>query len=206
MKHHIDRTWVRGMSLLEVSVVVGITLVILMGAGTFISLSFKDQKILDDQLYGQREARRIVTEITNVVRTAEASSVGSYPIATATTSTLTLYANIDSDSLRERVRYWVTGTELRRGILKPSGNPLAYTGTENVTVLAHDVENIVKGIDTFQYFDENYIGTSAPLPFPIVLPNVRMVRVVVQIEKEESRSPVPIRVESITQIRNLKTN
>ncbi len=205
MKYYVGHS-IRGMSLLEVSVVIGITLIILMGAGTFIALSFKDQKILDDQLYGQREARRIVTEITNVVRTAESSSVGSYPIATATTSTLTVYANIDEDSLRERVRYWIQGSELRRGILKPSGNPLAYTGTEQVTVLVHNVENAVKGIDTFQYFTESYTGTGSPMVSPITIPNIRMVKVMVQIEKDQSKSPVPIRVESITQIRNLKTN
>ena len=104
------------------------------------------------------------------------------------------------------MRYWIQGSELRRGILKPSGNPLAYAGTEQITVLAHNVENGVKGINTFQYFTESYTGTSSPMTLPITIPNIRMVKVMVQIEKDQSKSPVPIRVESITQIRNLKTN
>jgi prepilin-type N-terminal cleavage/methylation domain-containing protein len=206
MKMFVLITRFRGATLLEVMVAIAITAIILLGAGTFLSTSFRNQKILDDQLSGQSEARRIVSEIVNTVRTAETSSVGSYAIATATTSTLTVYANIDNDSFRERVRYWLDGTQLKRGVTKPSGNPLSYSGPELVTVVTANVENNQKGINTFEYFGESYTGTESPLASPVVVPDIRMVRIVVQIEKEESKSPVPIRVESITHIRNLKTN
>ncbi len=196
----------RGVSLLEVMVVLGITSIVTLGAASFIILSFRDQRIINDQLFGQKEARRIVAEIVNTVRTAESSSIGSYAIAEATTSSLTIYANIDTDSTRERIHYWLSGTDLKRGVLKPSGNPLAYTGAEQVTILAHDVQNISKGIATFQYFDENYAGTGSSMALPITIPNVRIVKVVIEIEKDPTKTPVPLHVESLTQIRNLKTN
>lgn len=198
----------KGTSLLEIIVVIGITTIILLAAGTLLSLGFRDQQILNDQLFGQKEARRIIAEIVNTARTAEASSVGSYAIAEATTSSLTLYANSDTDTQRERIHYWISGTDLKKGVLKPSGNPLGYIGSEQVTILAHNVENITKNIPTFQYFDESYtgMGTSTAMSLPITIPNVRMIKVIIQIEKDKNKSPVPIRVESLTNIRNLKTN
>ncbi len=196
----------RGTSLLEVSVVVGIMSIIIVGAASFLIFSFRNQTILNDQLLGQKEARRIILEIVNTARTAETSSIGAFPISEASTSSLTFYANIDKDVLRERIHYWVQGTELKRGVLKPSGNPLSYVGSEQVTVLAHNVENIVKGIATFEYFDESYTGTGPSLSSPIFIPDITMVRIVLQIERDMNKSPVPLRVESLTHIRNLKTN
>lgn len=196
----------RGTSLIEVSVVVGITAIVTLGAASFIILSFRNQRIINDQLFGQKEARRIVAEIVNTVRTAEPSSIGSYAIAEATTSSLTVYANIDKDTLRERIHYWLQGTELKKGVLKPSGNPLSYVGAEQVTTLAHNVRNTSVGTETFQYFTESYAGSGAGMATPITIPNIRMVKVVIEIERDLNVSPVPLRVESITQIRNLKEN
>ncbi len=207
MKFFIQKiSGIRGASLLEAVVVLGITTIVTLAATSFIILSFRNQRVINDQLFGQKEARRIVAEIVNTARTAESSSIGSYAIAEATTSSLTIYANIDTDSLRERVHYWVSGTDLKRGILKPSGNPLAYTGAEQVTVLAHDVQNISRGIATFQYFTESYTGSGSAMTVPITIPNVRMIKVMVEIEKDVTKSPVPLRVESLIHIRNLKTN
>lgn len=196
----------RGTSLVEVTVVVGITAIVTLGAASFIILSFRNQRVIDDQLFGQKEARRIVSEIVNTVRTAEQSSIGSYPIAEATTSSLTVYTNIDKDSLRERVRYWLLGTELKKGVLKPSGNPLSYTGTEQVTTIAHNVQNNAQGTATFEYFDESYAGSGVGMSSPVTIPSIRMVKIVIEIERDASVSPVPLKVESLTQIRNLKEN
>ncbi|HRH23455.1 MAG TPA: hypothetical protein PK295_02400 [Candidatus Magasanikbacteria bacterium] len=198
--------YTRGTSLIEVSVVLGITMIVMLGASSFIILSFRNQRILNDQLFGQKDARRVISEIVNTIRTAEGSSIGSYPIAEATTSSLTVYANIDGDSLRERVHYWLTGTDLKRGILKPSGNPLEYTGQEQVTTIAKYVQNVSRGTPTFQYYTESYTGSQAAMTLPITITSVRMVKIIIEIEKDVTKSPVPLRVESLTHIRNLKTN
>ncbi len=196
----------RGMTLLEVAVVMGISLIVGLGATSFIILTFRNQRVLDDQLYGQKDARRVVSEIVNTIRTAEASSIGSYPIAEATTSSLIVYANIDGDSMRERIHYWLSGTDLKRGILKPSGNPLNYSGQEQVTTLASYVRNASRGTPTFQYFTESYTGSEAAMSDPVSITNIRMVKIIIEIEKDQTKSPVPLRVESLTHIRNLKTN
>ncbi|MBP9732276.1 MAG: prepilin-type N-terminal cleavage/methylation domain-containing protein [Candidatus Magasanikbacteria bacterium] len=201
-----NKRYHRGMSLLEVMVVLGITMVVLLGATSFIILSFRNQRILNDQLFGQKDARRVISEIVNTIRTSEESSIGSYPVAQATTSSLTVYANIDGDSLRERVRYWLSGTDLKRGIIKPSGNPLSYTGQEQVTTIASYVQNANRGTPTFQYFTESYTGSQAAMTLPITITNIRMIKIIIEIEKDQTKSPVPLRVESLTHIRNLKTN
>lgn len=196
----------RGASLLELTVVMGITMIVMLGAASFIILSFRNEQILNDQLFGQKEARKVLSEIVNTVRTAEQSSIGGFSIAEATTSSLTVYANIDTDTLRERVHYWVSGTNLNRGILKPSGNPLAYTGVEQVTTLAHDVRNNTLGIPTFTYFTESYSGSVTTSTVTTTITGIRMVKIMIEIERDQNKSPVPLRAESLTHIRNLKTN
>ena len=199
----------RGVSLLELIFVIGIFSFLTLAAGSFFIRTFQFDRIIGDQLFGQKEGRRIISEIVNVVRTAETSSVGGYPIGVASTSTLTIYANIDSDTLRERVRYWLEGTNLKKGVLKPTGSPLAYSGQETVTILAQNVRNNSINLPVFQYYDESYTGsgTSTALTIPVSLTSIRMVRVTVEINKQGGAfTSAPLRVESLTHIRNTKTN
>ena len=61
------------------------------------------------------------------------------------------YANIDSDTLYERVRFWVEGTILKKGVIKPTGVPLDYDlQNEDVTltVTAAGNSEVVAGVFT----------------------------------------------------------
>jgi len=198
----------KGLSLLELIVVMGIFSFLVVGVSMFMLSSYRYERIVTDQLSGQKEARRAVSDIINLVRTAEYSSTGGYPIEEATPYSLIFYANTDSDNFRERVRYWITqdGT-LMKGVVKPTGSPLTYDLENEVqTVIAEYVMNEVIEKPLFYYYDEDYTGTGDPLSYPLSVVDIRMVRVSIDIEKDIDKSPVPLNVESLTHIRNLKTN
>lgn len=198
----------KGLSLLELIVVMGIFSFLIVGVSMFMLSSYRYERIITDQLSGQKEARRAVSDIINVVRTAEYSSTGGYPIETATPYSLVFYANIDADNFRERIRYWITEDgKLMKGVVKPAGSPPVYNlGNEVQTVVAEHVVNQTVERPLFYYYDEEYIGSGDAMSYPLSVVDIRMVRVSIDIEKDVEKSPVPLNVESLTHIRNLKTN
>ena len=195
-----------GFTLLELLVAMGIfSLVILASAWIFIS-GLRYNTIIWDQLQGQTDGRRAVQEATDIIRKAEESSVGGFPIVLAENNELILYANVDADSYREKIRFWLDGTTLKRGITKPSGNPLNYSGEEDIVEIAHYIVNIAKNTPLFFYYDENYTGSESHLETPAEVADIRIVKIQLEIEKDPEKTPVPLQVESMAQIRNLKNN
>jgi len=195
-----------GFTLLELVVAMSIFSLIVLVLASFLIDGWRYNTIIWDQLQGQTDARRVVQETVNIIRKAEESSIGAFPVVLAKDNELIIYANVDTDFYRERIRFWLDGTTLKRGIIKPSGNPLNYSGTEQVVDLAHYVVNISKGIPLFIYYDENYTGVENPLTTPAEVALIKLVKVQLLIEKNPDKTPIPLRVESMVQIRNLKSN
>ena len=190
--------------MLELLVALGIFSLIIVSVAWLLIHGFRYNGIIWEQLKTQSDGRRVLRETVDVVRKAEQSSIGSYPIANAGAYDLTVYSNVDSDSYREKVRFWLDGATFKRNIIKPSGNPLAYSGIGQTVEIAHDAVNIAKGEALFSYFDENYTGVEMPMVQPVDTTKIRVVRIRLELEKDPTETPVPLRVESTAQVRNLK--
>ncbi|OHA89026.1 MAG: hypothetical protein A2741_02510 [Candidatus Zambryskibacteria bacterium RIFCSPHIGHO2_01_FULL_43_27] len=196
----------RGFTLVEVLISVGIMVAIGFAIANFQTDLFSINTGVQNNLSAQLEGRKILRTVISELREVSPSSLGAFPLAQAGTSTLTIYSNIDSDSYKERIRYFTVGNELRRGVLKPSGNPLVYnSANENVEVM---IRNIINGTSTpiFEYFDENYTGTTTPLSQPVNVLSVRLVRITVIVDKDANRPPGAITITSQGMLRNLKSN
>jgi len=197
----------KGFTLLELVVAIGIFLLLGVGFASILVVSLRTNDIVWNQLESQNDARHVLQEVVDDVRRAESSSIGSYAIVTSTAYEFAFYANVDSDSLREEVRFWLDGDILKKGVTKPAGNPLVYNAAnEEVRELAHSVVNITEGVNLFEYFDETYEGVGSGLVDPIDMTAIRSVRVSLEIEKDPDKSPEPFHAETFVQIRNLKTN
>lgn len=196
----------KGFTMLELLVALGIFSLIIVSVAWLVIHGFRYNAIIWEQLKTQSDGRRVLRETVDVVRKAEQSSIGSYPVANAGAYDLTVYSNVDSDSYREKVRFWLDGTTFKRNTVKPSGSPPSYSGAGQTVEIAHDVVNISKGEAVFSYFDENYTGVEAPMIQPVDTTKIRIIRVRLELEKDPTETPKPLRVESAAQIRNLKTN
>lgn len=197
----------QGFTLIEVLITLGIFTIVSGGAVAILITSIRSNAVIWEQLATQNDGRAVLREVVDDVRRAEVSSIGSYPIVSANTSSLIFYANVDNDLDRERIHYWHADEKLYKGVTKPSGAPLRYnTSTEVVKVLAEDVKNNEEGTDVFTYYDESYTGTGNPLSYPISVTDIRMVRVSLELEEDPTKTPVPLFVESIGMIRNVKEN
>lgn len=196
-----------GFTLLELLVAIGIFVLISLSAAWFVIHGFRYNKIIWDQLLTQSEGRKVLQQVVDAVRKAEESSIGGYSIATAQDYELIVYANMDEDGYKERVRFWLDGTTLKRGIIKPSGNPLQYqSSAEAVVEIAHSVVNIARNTPLFLYYNQDYDGSGAPLSQPVATGEIRVVRVQMELEENPDESPVPLYVSSLVSIRNLKDN
>lgn len=197
----------RGFTLIELLVAMGIFGLIVAAATWILVSSIRNNAIIWEQLATQNDGRRVLQEVVDDVRRAETSSIGSYAIETADEYEFTFFANIDEDTGRERVRFWLDNEELHKGVIHPSGEPLSYDpGGETDVIIARDVKNIAQTIPLFEYYDESYMGTSTPLTQPVAVTDVHVVRVQLELEEDPTQTPVPLHVETTVHIRSLKTN
>lgn len=198
----------RGISLIEVLVGISMFALLLVGITALYLSSVREKDIVFEQLLTQSEGRRAVQNFINDVRRATYSSIGAYPLQTAGTSTIIFYSDIDADTYRERIRYFVATGTLKRGVTRATGSPLTYvTSTEVITEMAHSIVTSPTG-SIFYYYDQNYTGgaTSTPLTQPVNVSTVRLVEIRLTIERDPFKSPVPLYVQTKTEIRNLKSN
>lgn len=194
-----------GFSLIEVLVGIGISTIIGIAIYSFQRDVFSINRVIVSNLSVQGEVRRTLKIMSAEIRTASPSSLGAYALTQTATSSFTFYSNIDSDASKERVRYFLSGTTLKKGIIKPSGSPLTYNpANELVTDLIHDLANAATS--TFTYYDEDYDGTSPPLAEPIDISAVRLVKITLVIDKDPAALPASMTLTTQVSIRNLKDN
>jgi type II secretory pathway component PulJ len=194
-----------GLSVIEVLVGIFILSLIGLAVYSFQKDVFSLNRIISGGLTAQDEARRSLKTMSAEIRTASPSSLGAYALVQTAPSSFTFYSNIDGDSFKERVRYFLEGTTLKKGVIKPSGSPLTYDpANEVITELIHDVANGTTSI--FSYYDENYDGTTQPLAEPIDISAVRLVKITVVIDRDPTQPPGPMTLTTQINMRNLKDN
>lgn len=204
MKHYCTNQ--RGLTLVEVLVSISIMVLIGLAIANFSRDIFSYNSSLQSNLTVQLDARKVLRTAITELRSSSQSSLGGYPISQAGTSSLTFYSNIDTDSDRERLRYFLQGNTLMRGVIHPTGTQLTYnTNNETFDTVVRD---IINGTSTpiFTYFDQDYTGTSSPLTQPVNISSIRMVKIHVIVDRDPNRSPIPITVMTQGTLRNLKDN
>ena len=195
----------RGITLVEIIVAVSVFSFLALAITSLFLTSWRYNSIVWEQLKTQNEGRKATQDFVNELRTASQSSIGAYPIEAAATTSVTFYTNIDTDTLRERVRYFMSNRNLKRGVIKPTGNPLTYNSlNEVVTEVAHDVANTTTPV--FYYYDSNYSGAEAALTYPIDVTAIRVIKITLQLDENPNLTPTPFFIESKGLLRNLKDN
>jgi prepilin-type N-terminal cleavage/methylation domain-containing protein len=197
----------KGFTLVETLVVVFILAIIMIGLTKFSLDVFYDNSVIKGSFSTAQDAEEIVRVMTKELRSASTGSDGSYPILTAATNTLTFFSDINGDGTKERVRYFLVGTTLEKGIEEPAGAPLSYANaTETISYIAYNVRNNASTTNTFDYFDDTYNGTSSPLTQPVAVAAVRLVRFTLILDSDPNRSPNPRTYTTQVSLRNLKDN
>lgn len=196
----------KGFTLVEIMVAIFIFVMIMLALSTFQRDIFFFGSNLQSNLSAQIEARRVLKTFVSEMRGASPSSLGSYPIESVASSSIVFFSDLDNDNIKERIRYYLDGDKIKRGVIKPSLNPVSYSGSENTSTVVRDVVNGAL-TPVFEYYSGGYISTStAPLSDPIDIAQIRYVKFHVEIDSDPNRSPEPVISETGVTLRNLKDN
>lgn len=150
-----------------------------------------------------QSASRGVEFLVRDVREAALAEDGSYPIVTASTSTLAVYSDVDRDDSVEYVEYRLEGTKLYKDVTSATGSPPSYaTTTPDETILVSDhVRNIEQTTPTFRFYNSN--GTEID---GSNVSNIASIRVEIIVNVDPTKSPGLFTLSSHATLRNLKSN
>ncbi len=168
-------------------------------------LTFSD--LFKTPLLAQQETRQTFNEFTRALRAASLSTSGSYPLAQASSTSVTFYSDINNDGLTEKIRYFVSGSKLKQGVIFPAGAPAVYTPSSEIIKIA--VNNVYNTTSVFSFYDENYDGSTStpPLSEPLDISAISLVKITITVMSENSlKEKIPATMTTQITIRNIKDN
>ncbi len=201
----------RGFTLIEVMTTIAILVVIMMAVGLFQYDVINYNRSGGVALTNTQEVQAMLKTMTRELRSMESGADGAYPISAAATSTVTFYADVNHDNLKEKIRYYLGTTTstlntVYRGVINPSGSPATYnSSTETRKILVTGVR-VSSTTPLFQYFDGMYSGTTTPMTYPLNLTSIRLVKITMPIDTDPNRSPIIRTYTTQAELRNLKDN
>lgn len=196
----------KGMTLVEILVTMSILVVVMIAVASFQYNVLNYNRSTQVRLTNVQEVTSILKTMAKELRATASSANGSYAINSAATSSITFFADVDSDGLTDQIRYYLSGTTMYRGVVKPSGSPLTYNQAQESTKIL--VTGVVNSSTTpvFEYFSGDYEGTGASMSYPLVLTSIRLVKASVTIDTDPNKPP-PAKIYSTqAALRNLKDN
>ena len=194
------------MTLVEVITVIGILIIIMVAVSAFQYNVLNYNRSAAVQLTNVQEAQALMKIMVRELRSMEPSVHGAYPITTAGTSSISFFSNIDSDPLVEQVHYYLSGSDLYKATIKPSGSPLQYIWSDEQLKIIATGLSVSSTTPLFDYFTGQYDGTTASMSYPLNLTIIRLVQINLRIDTDPNKSPIVRTFSSRVSLRNLKDN
>ncbi|MDI6883303.1 MAG: prepilin-type N-terminal cleavage/methylation domain-containing protein [Patescibacteria group bacterium] len=196
----------RGFTLIESLVTIAIFVLVLGAVVGLVLGLYRAHYYTFQQSQAIEEARNGVEIMLKEIREARAGDDGSYIIEKTEDFEFIFYSDIDKDGDTERVRYFIDGTDFKKGVIEPIGFPRQYITdpqdlqfSEKIFILSKYLRNQPP---IFHYFD----GNLQELPPPARLKDTKLMRVYLVVNVDPNRPPQDFVLESDVQLRNLKTN
>jgi len=196
----------KGLTVIELLISVAILSLLTVTVSTFQRDVFSLNTNLQSSLNAQLEARHVLKVIVTELRKSSQSGTGSYPIELASSTGITFYSDINNNGSVEKVRYYLSGKTVRKGVITPTGNPSVYSAGSEVTTTLLNYVVASSTLPIFQYYTSAYAGTTSPLTIPPNISTIRLIKITAIIDTDPNRSPTPIIVTSLVSLRNLKDN
>ena len=192
----------RGLSLVETIVVVAIFTMLSLAVTTAVFQFYSSNAYTIAQTSEVHSASRSMKLMVRDIREATYADNGSYPVVSASTSTLSFYSDIDRDDSVELVTYMLSETTLTKEIINATGTPPVYGSTpDEIVTVSEYVRNIEKATSTFLYYDNT--GTEID---GSSITDIASVALTVIVNVDPNKNPDLFELSSHTTLRNLKDN
>jgi type II secretory pathway pseudopilin PulG len=190
----------KGFTLVETIVTVFVFTLAMGAIAGFIIMGYQTQTYTFQQSQAIGEAKKGVETMMKEIREARTGEGGSYILAKAEDYQFSFYSDVDDDLEIEKIRYFIDGTDFKKGVIDPEGTPAVYPeDKEEIFILSKYVRNQPP---IFKYFN----GEGDELPPPARRKDTKLMKVYLVINVDPNRPPQDFVLESNVQIRNLKTN
>jgi prepilin-type N-terminal cleavage/methylation domain-containing protein len=197
----------RGFTLIEMLMVILFFSILGYSIITIVGEIFKYSRQQSLALNVADQARKTSFNFASELRNATTGNDGSYSLNQAGDTQIIFYTGKNTGAIVNRVRYYLTGDTLYKGVVVPSGNPLFYNlASETITPVQTNLANAATPV--FYYYDGDYDGATSPLGQPININQVKFVKINLVILNEPgiSSSVGTSTISAGATIRNLKTN
>ena len=192
-----------GIEIMIASVILGLVIIISYGFWKYFTDSF-------DFSFGKSismsDVYRTTSQIVRELRETQPGEDGSYSLETVNDQELAFFADVDEDGETERVRYWLNGTDLMKGLIEPSGSPAIYDpGTETARIVVSGVTDVSSPL--FYYYNSDWPADTVnnPLQTDRQL-ETRLITVQLSILAEEDRTASASSITTSVNLRRLKDN
>jgi prepilin-type N-terminal cleavage/methylation domain-containing protein len=167
-----------GFTIIEVMVVMAIFVMLIFLVVAMLNAIFvnSNQEMLSMNNIDQ--ARIVSSAFVNEIRNATMANDGAYPLNYAGDSQIIFYSNFGSSNpaVVNRIRYYILNNNLYKGVITPTGNPLAYNlASESVKLVQSDLQNASTPL--FYYYNGQYDGTGQQLLQPVNINQVRFIKI-----------------------------
>ena len=197
---YLSTNRMRGMTLIEVLVVVAIMGTAGLALSSAIQYFYRSNAFLLEQTAALDNARRGVREAVVAIREASYGDDGSYPIEAAATSSLTFYSDFDKDNSVEKERYTLINGTLYRVVTNSGGSPPGYAGQPvSTSTIAAYVSNGT--VPIFTYFDSSGTQLSATSTDESAIASVT---ITLMVDLNPARAPNIFTLSEMATLRNLR--
>lgn len=190
----------KAFTLVETLVVVGLLAAIGSALSGMIVYFYRSNAYVLEQSSALDSAKRGLEISFENIREASYGEDGAYPLASVATSSVTFFSEVDADGSIEKVRVYLSGTGLYRGVTNPAGNPPTYTGQSETTyTIATSVRNATS-TPIFRYYDADGVELTGTIDVAAVA----SVQTRLDIDLNPLRAPNIMTLQRTATLRNLR--
>lgn len=197
----------QGFTLSELMMAVAIFVLIVGATSVFVIYYFQNYSFSFEENQAIGLSQSSFTTMIRELREARNGEDGAWPLSQTDDNEITFFADVTNDGKSDKVRYFLAGSELKKGVIEPTNVPVNYPAVnEKITTIAYYVDNLTKPV--FKYFNGSYPSDTVnnPLVVNARILYTRYIEIYLRINISSNSGAQPFEMNSGVQIRSLKDN
>lgn len=188
----------RGFTIIEMLVYIAIFTFAMGAVSGLLIYFYRSNTYVLQKSYAINSARKGIETMSREIREATYSDVGAYPVIEAQSQSFSFYSDIDRDENVEKVRYFLDGTNFKKGETKASGQPLVYDEADEViSIISDNVRNGAESIFTY------YNASSTEVADLGEIADIKLIKTTLIVDVNPVKAPENFTLTTSAQIRNL---